>query len=150
VTAPKASLDSSTGPSIAGDSAKATVIDHKEVANAFAKDGTLAEAMGYKVNASRRDAPGLAEIHTHATDVIYVVEGSATFVTGGTARDPKEIAPGEIRGSAIDGGETHKIGKGDVVLVPAGVPHWFKEVQGPFLYFVCKPISESETHVTSR
>jgi len=150
ITAPKASIDSSTAAGIAMNQAKATVIDHKDVANAFAKDGTLAEAMSYKVNASRRDGPGMAEIHTHATDVIYVVEGSATFITGGFARDAKEIAPGEIRGSAIEGGETHQISKGDVVLVPAGVPHWFKEVRGPFFYFVCKPISESETRITSR
>lgn len=148
--APKASIDSMNATRAMANDAKATVIDHKEVAIAFAKDGTLNESPGYKVNASRRDAPGLAEIHTHATDVIYVVEGSATFVTGGTALDPKEIAPGEVRGRAIDGGETHLIAKGDVVVVPAGVPHWFKEVQGPFLYFVCKPFSQNETHLTSR
>jgi quercetin dioxygenase-like cupin family protein len=40
--------------------------------------------------------------------------------------------------------------KGDVVVVPAGVPHWFKEVRGPFLYFVCKPISAADSLVTAR
>ncbi len=119
----------------------ATFIEQKDVAAAFAKDGTLAESTGYKVNASRRDGPGEAEIHTLATDVIYVVEGSATFVIGGRAIDPREVAPNEIRGRAIEGGEAHQITKGDVVVVPAGVPHWFKEVRGPFLYFVCKPIA---------
>src|SRR5262249_26837415 len=150
MTAPKASRDSMSAIRAATNETKATVIDHRDVAIAFAKDGTLSEAAGYKVNASRRDAPGLAEIHTQATDVIYVVEGSATFITGGNAIEPKEIAPGEIRGRAIEGGETHLIGKGDVVVVPAGIPHWFKEVHGPFLYFVCKPISGSEIHLTSR
>jgi len=130
--------------------AAATFIDRKDVAAAFAKDGTLAETMSYKVNASRRDAPGQAEIHTRATDVIYVVEGSATFVTGGTAIDAKEVAPNELRGAAIEGGEAHQIGKGDVVVVPAGVPHWFKEVHGPFLYFVCKPIAATASHLTAR
>ena len=147
---PKASVDSAISVRTTANETKAIVIDHKDVANAFAKDGTLSEASGYKVNASRRDAPGLAEIHTQATDVIYVVEGSATLVTGGTALEPKEIASGEIRGRAIEGGETHLIGKGDVVVVPAGVPHWFKQVQGPFLYFVCKPILGNEPHLTSR
>src|SRR5690349_21339141 len=109
---PKASVDSMSAIRAAANDTKATVIDHKDVAKAFAKDGTLSETAGYKVNASRRDAPGLAEIHTQATDVIYVVEGSATFVTGGTALEPKEIAPGETRGRAIEGGETHLIGKG--------------------------------------
>lgn len=149
-TAPKASLDPSSAVRTTANEPRATVIDHKDVATAFARDATLAETMGYKINASRRDTPGLAEIHTHATDVIYVVEGSATFVTGGTALESKEVAPGEIRGRVIEGGETHQISKGDVVVVPAGVPHWFKEVQGPFLYFVCKPMSDSEPRLTSR
>ncbi len=150
MTMPKASIDSISKIQTAANNTKATIIDHKDVAIAFAKDGTLSETIDYKVNASRRDAPGLAEIHTHATDVIYVIEGSATFVTGGTALDPQEISPGEVRGWAIEGGETHLIAKGDVVVVPAGVPHWFKEVQGPFLYFVCKPIAENQTRLTSR
>lgn len=128
----------------------AIFVDRNDVAAAFAKDGTLAENAGYKVNASRRDAPGQAEIHTRATDVIYVVEGTATFVTGGKAIDPKEIAPNEIRGRAIEGGEAHQITKGDVVVVPAGVPHWFKDVRGPFLYFVCKPIAATDSLVTAR
>lgn len=128
----------------------AIFVDRKDVAAAFAKDGTLAENSGYKVNASRRDGPGQAEIHTRATDVIYVVEGSATFVTGGKAIDPKEVAPNEIRGRAIEGGEAHQITKGDVVVVPAGVPHWFREVRGPFLYFVCKPIAAADSLVTAR
>ena len=128
----------------------AIFIDRKDVATAFANDGTLAEDSGYKVNASRRVGPGQAEIHTRATDVIYVVEGTATFITGGKAIDPKEIAPSEIRGRAIEGGEAHQITKGDVVVVPAGVPHWFKEVRGPFLYFVCKPIAAADSLVTAR
>ena len=128
----------------------ATFIDRKDVAAAFAKDETLAETPLYKVNASRRDTPGQAEIHTLATDVIYVVDGSATFVTGGKAIDPKEVAPNEIRGRAIEGGEVHQITKGDVVVVPAGLPHWFKEVRGPFLYFVCKPIAAANSLVTAR
>jgi uncharacterized protein GlcG (DUF336 family)/mannose-6-phosphate isomerase-like protein (cupin superfamily) len=128
----------------------ATFVGHKDVDAAFAKDETLTETSDYKVNASRRDAPGQAEIHTRATDVIYVVEGSATFVTGGKAIDPKEIAPNEIRGRAIEGGEAHQIGKGDVVVVPAGLPHWFKEVRGPFLYFVCKPIATADPGLAAR
>lgn len=146
----KAENPMSSGPGSAPPATTATFVERKEVAAAFAKDGTLAEASGYKVNASRRDAPGQAEIHTRATDVIYVVEGSATFVTGGQAIEPKEIAPNEIRGRAIEGGEAHQISKGDVVVVPAGVPHWFKEVHGPFLYFVCKPIAAGDPLVTAR
>lgn len=140
----------SAQPGSANLATSAIFVDRKDVAAAFAKDGTLAENAGYKVNASRRDGPGQAEIHTRATDVIYVVEGTATFVTGGKAIDPKEVAPNEIRGRAIEGGEAHQITKGDVVVVPAGVPHWFKEVRGPFLYFVCKPIAAADSLVTAR
>jgi mannose-6-phosphate isomerase-like protein (cupin superfamily) len=82
--------------------------------------------------------------------VIYVIEGTATFITGGKAIDPKEVAPNEIRGRAIEGGEAHQITQGDVVVVPAGVPHWFKEVRGPFLYFVCKPIAAPDSLVSAR
>jgi uncharacterized protein GlcG (DUF336 family)/mannose-6-phosphate isomerase-like protein (cupin superfamily) len=147
---PQAALDPAMRANAVQASDKPTFVDHRDVAAAFAKDGTLVEKTGYKVNASRRDGPGQAEIHRHATDVIYVVEGSATFVTGGEAVDPKEIAPNEIRGRAIEGGEVHQINKGDVVVVPAGVPHWFKEVRGPFLYFVCKPIAAADSRLTGR
>jgi glc operon protein GlcG len=144
------SKSTSARPESAIPATTAIFIDRRDVATAFAKDGTLAENSGYKVNASRRDGPGLAEIHTRATDVIYVVEGTATFITGGKAIDPKEVAPNEIRGRAIEGGEAHQITKGDVVVVPAGVPHWFKEARGPFLYFVCKPIAAAGSLVTAR
>lgn len=105
---------------------------------AFVKGQPLVETAAYKVHASRREAPGMAEIHTLDTDIVYVLEGTATFVTGGTAVDPKTIAPNEIRGSAIDGGESRKLVKGDVIVVPHGVPHWFKEVSSPFNYYVVK------------
>ena len=44
----------------------------------------------------------------------------------------------ELRGSSISGGEAHQLKKGDVIIVPVGVPHWFKEVSNPFLYYVVK------------
>ena len=147
---PKASLDPAGHAETAMADQEALFVGHKEVDAAFAKDGTLAAALGYKVNASRRDAPGQAEIHTRATDVIYVVQGAATFVTGGRAVEPKEVAPDEVRGRAIEGGEAHEITKGDVIVVPAGVPHWFKEVRGPFLYFVCKPIASADARLSAR
>ena len=49
-----------------------------------------------------------------------------------------EVAVDEIRGKLIEGGETRQLAKGDVSIVPAGVPHWFKEVTIPFLYYVVK------------
>ncbi len=110
------------------------------VSAAFVRGSVLVdgENRNYMVHASHRDRPGLAEIHALDTDIIYVLEGSATFVTGGTIVDGKTIEPNEIRGTSISGGETRKITKGDVVIVPNNVAHWFKEVSGPFNYYVVK------------
>jgi len=90
------------------------------------------------VHASRREMPGMAEIHTKDADIVYVLDGAATLVTGGAAVDAKMTEPDELRGSSISGGEVHELKKGDVIIVPAGVPHWFKEVSNPFLYYVVK------------
>jgi uncharacterized protein GlcG (DUF336 family)/mannose-6-phosphate isomerase-like protein (cupin superfamily) len=128
----------------------ATFIDAKRVAAAFAKGQQLLETAGYKVHASRRVEPGQAEIHTLDTDVIYVVDGAATLVTGGKAVDAKEIAPNEIRGAKIEGGEEHQITKGEVIVIPNGVPHQFTAVSGELHYFVCKPTALAETHLTAR
>src|SRR5438046_4917141 len=123
----------------------ATFIDSKNVSAAFAKGMPLSETAGYKVHASRRVEPGQAEIHTLDTDVIYVVDGSATLVTGGKAVDKKVIGPNEIRGSRIEGGEEHNITKGDAIIIPNGVPHHFTSVTGELHYFVCKPTALAAT-----
>ena len=115
-----------------------TYLPSAKVSAAFAKGDVLLQARGYQVHASRRDKPGLAEIHLSETDIVHVLEGTATFVTGGTVVDGKETGPNEIRGAGIRGGTTHHLQKGDVVVVPKGTPHWFKQVDGAFLYYVVK------------
>jgi glc operon protein GlcG len=112
--------------------------DKNKVSAAFAKGMPLIEISNYKVHASRRTEPGMAEVHVKDTDIIYVLEGAATLVTGGTVVDGKTTAQDEIRGTEISGGQAQKITKGDVIIVPAGTPHWFKDVQGPVLYYVVK------------
>jgi glc operon protein GlcG len=92
----------------------------------------------YMVHASRRDAAGEAEVHLRDTDVIYVIAGAATLVTGGTVVDGRPTAPGEIRGPAIAGGEDRRLAAGDVIVVPNGTPHWFREVAAPVTYLVVK------------
>jgi len=128
----------------------ATFIDSKKVAAAFAKGTPLLETAGYKVHASRRVEPGEAEIHTLDTDVIYVVDGSATLVTGGKAIDTKVIGPNEIRGNRLEGGEVHHITKGDAIIIPNGVPHQFTAVTGELHYFVCKPTALADARLTTR
>jgi glc operon protein GlcG len=109
-----------------------------DVKAAFAAGRPLLETAAYKIHASRRVEPGQAEVHTRDTDVIYVLEGSATLVTGGRVSAGREVAPDEIRGDAIDGGDAQELAPGDVVVVPNGTPHWFRAVQGPLLYYVVK------------
>jgi uncharacterized protein GlcG (DUF336 family)/mannose-6-phosphate isomerase-like protein (cupin superfamily) len=120
--------------------APALFFDHTQVSASFSTGAVLLDgtSRNYMVHTSRRDKPGLAEIHKRDSDIIYVMEGTATLVTGGTAVDANEIEPNEIRGSRIDGGDTRHLSKGDVIIVPNGTPHWFKEVNGAFLYYTIK------------
>ena len=114
--------------------------DASQVSASFSKGAVLLDGTdrNYMVHTSRRDKPGQAEIHTLDTDIIYVIQGTATFVTGGTAIDSKEIAADEFRGSRIDGGNIRQLKKGDVIIVPNNTPHWFKEVSGELLYYTIK------------
>ncbi len=126
---------------LAGSEARAQAVTHlpgEAVATAFAKGSPLVENGTYKVHASRREMPGQAEVHVRDTDIIYVLDGTATIVTGGMVEGGRTTAPEEIRGRAISGGTAQRLAKGDVFIVPNGVPHWFTEVQGPFLYYVVK------------
>jgi mannose-6-phosphate isomerase-like protein (cupin superfamily) len=68
----------------------------------------------------RRTKPGKAEVHENQADVWYVIDGGCTFVTGGTVVDGTATEPGEIRGSAIRGGQERQLAKGDFIRVPAG------------------------------
>lgn len=113
-------------------------VDHDKVAAALAKGGPLARGSDLTVSGSFRNKGGSVEVHEKETDVIYVVDGSATFVTGGTMVGGKSTKPGQHIGSDIKGGETHKLTKGDVIVVPAGTPHWFKEVPTTVSYYVVK------------
>lgn len=135
MTAPFAA--SGRGPAAAG-TPRATYMPSAQVAAAFAKGSPLVETEGYKVHASRREAPGMAEVHERDTDIIYVLEGRATIVTGGEVVGGRSTAMDEIRGASIRGGTAQRLERGDVLIVPQGVPHWFTQVDAPFLYYVVK------------
>lgn len=115
--------------------------DRDRVAAAFATGTPLFtgdQAVNCSVNPSRRDQSGLAEVHRDEADVMYVQEGAATLITGGTMVNPKLISSVEERADAIEGGQARSLTKGDVIIIPRGVPHWFKEVNTPLLYYVVK------------
>ena len=126
----------------ASERAGVTIVDAAAVHAAFLRGVPLLETPAYKVHASRREAAGAAEVHTRDTDTFYVLEGSAELVTGGTMKNAKEVAPGEIRADAIEGGTTREIRAGEVVVIPNGVPHWFRRVDAPVVYYVVKVTSE--------
>jgi mannose-6-phosphate isomerase-like protein (cupin superfamily) len=114
----------------------ATYVDHEKVA----KGGTLATAPDFSVSVNRRTAQGQVEVHDKETDTFYVLDGEATIVTGGTMVGGKVTRPGQQLGTSIDGGEIRHLAKGDVMVIPAGVPHWFKDVPKEINYYVVKVI----------
>ncbi|HEU0247395.1 MAG TPA: heme-binding protein [Gaiellaceae bacterium] len=116
----------------------ATFFPSAQVQEKFETGGLLLDSGEYKIDAGRREAPGEVEYHENVVDVMRVVDGTATVVTGGEIEDVREVGPGELRGRAVAGGTTHKLSAGDVLAIPNGVPHQFVEVSDPFLYFVVK------------
>lgn len=85
----------------------------------------------YRVNIVHRPKPNGAIAHPGNTELHYIIEGSGTVVTGGKI----VRAAGAPAGSArIEGGETHKVTKGDVIIVPAGSAHMYSEVNGEITY----------------
>jgi mannose-6-phosphate isomerase-like protein (cupin superfamily) len=92
--------------------------------------------------------PGVVAVHFKVTEIYHVMDGAATLVTGGTmvnakARPADSIAvrledgPG-ASGTAIEGGVTRRIKAGDMVVIPAGLPHWFSAIEGSITYVVVR------------
>ena len=123
-----------------------TYIESQKVSASFANGAVLLgedetmmhAARNYMVHASHRDKAGVVEIHEQDTDIVYVLKGSAQLITGGTPVGAKTISPHELRAPTVNGGEARRLVPGDVVIIPNGVPHWFKEVEAPFDYYVVK------------
>ncbi len=122
----------------AGGDAKVTYVSHDKVS----KNGTLVTAPNLSVLMVTRAGRGEVEVHDKETDTFHVLEGSATFVTGGTMVGGRVTGPGQQRGKDMTGGETYHLTKGDVIVIPAGIPHWFKEVPQSITYYVVKVIKQ--------
>src|SRR5262249_33867565 len=126
-----------------GQTSAVSFFTSAEVSAAFSKGSVLLETSRYRIIASNRTGPGEVEVHARETDVIYVVQGAANIVTGGTVIDGRSISANEIRGARIEGGESRRLAAGDVMVIPAGTPHWFESVQTPLLYFTVKPVASA-------
>ena len=122
-----------------------TYIDSEKVAAALSGAGRtavgpLVTAKDYTVSGLKRTGPGQVEVHDHETDIFYVTDGQATFVTGGAIVGGKQTAAGQTRGTDIKGGQAVTLKKGDVITIPAGTPHWFKDVSPSISYLTVKVI----------
>ncbi len=111
------------------------------------------DAGGYNVGVAVVSRPktsrqGAPVLHEKVTEIYHVLAGSGTLVTGGTLENPKprpadspevaQINGPSVAGTAARGGETRRIAAGDVVIIPAGVVHWFSEIQESLTYVVIR------------
>lgn len=140
-TTPAKTSTATAPPSVNADASGVMYFPKDRVSQSFAKGTILYNGnpeRNYRVHIFHRDKPGEVEVHTKDTDIFYILEGSATFVTGGTMAGGKEAASTEVRGASIDGGVVRVITQGDVLIIPSSVPHWFREIQQPITYFGVK------------
>ncbi|MGA9719624.1 MAG: hypothetical protein WBQ79_15190 [Acidobacteriaceae bacterium] len=83
----------------------------------------LGDYHSHAIKLSVRTASGGAEVHAHYDDIFFVTGGKAMLITGGNLIHGKTDSEGETKGSSIENGKSETIAKGDVVHIPAGVPH---------------------------
>jgi mannose-6-phosphate isomerase-like protein (cupin superfamily) len=129
---------------VAGQSAPATYLTEAELSATLKEAAKTAPAMHtapvknadhYRINIVRRTTAAGAIAHPDGTEVHHIVEGAGTLVTGGTIVRPAGSGSGRSAAAAtIDGGVTRRVAKGDVILIPAGTPHWYKDLEGPITY----------------
>lgn len=118
-----------------------TYVDQAKVAEVFSKGGALSSGSGYTASGARRTAAGVVEVHEKETDIFLITEGTATFVTGGKMLNGKMTKAGQWQGTDIEGGVVQQLKKGDFITIPAGTPHWFKEVPSTGItYYMVKVI----------
>lgn len=99
----------------------------------------LADYGNYNLQLAHREGTGGAELHQKFADVFVIQAGEGTVVSGGTIEGSHQTAPGEIRGTAVRGGEHRRVMTGDVVHIPAGMPHQMLVDAGhQVTYFVVK------------
>lgn len=151
-----------SAPAAQQSKSTATYIGAEVVQTALARSPQLAvnpqpnihvvDAGGYNVAVGAihrpQSPPGVAAVHFQVTEVYHVLDGAAMLVTGGKLINAKarpadsesvkfEDGPGES-GSGIEGGASQRIKAGDIVIIPAGMPHWFSAIEGSITYLVVR------------
>jgi mannose-6-phosphate isomerase-like protein (cupin superfamily) len=91
---------------------------------------SLLQLAPYNVSLEYRASIGNAAIHETEAELFYVVDGSATLVTGGKLKEEKRTNAENLSGTGIEGGESRHVAKGDFVIVPDHTPHWFSKIDG--------------------
>jgi mannose-6-phosphate isomerase-like protein (cupin superfamily) len=108
----------------------ATLTKAMAAANGNQSSSPIANTEQYRINIVHREKAAGALAHEGNTELHYIIEGTGIVVTGGTI----VRGTGGINSATIEGGETHAVKKGDVLLVPSGSAHWYKEVTTPITY----------------
>jgi mannose-6-phosphate isomerase-like protein (cupin superfamily) len=113
----------------------------------------MVDAGGYNVGIAVVHRPAASRLgspveHDKVTEIYHVLEGVGTLVTGGTLVNPERrpadapevsrVNGPSVTGTSVQGGETRRIAAGDVIIIPAGVPHWFSEIQESLTYVVMR------------
>jgi mannose-6-phosphate isomerase-like protein (cupin superfamily) len=107
--------------------------DHK--ANQAVVSEPMLELGSYDGHLEYRASVGPAAVHEKEAEIFYVIDGSATLVTGGKLVNEKRTNPSNLSGSAIEGGTPRTVAKGDFFLVPENTPHWFSSIDGVLVLF---------------
>jgi ankyrin repeat protein/mannose-6-phosphate isomerase-like protein (cupin superfamily) len=136
----EAATSQAAAPAAVPAAAGVIYVDKDRVAAAFAKGGRLGAGSDYQASGARRTSAGQVEVHDKETDIFYVIDGEATFVTGGTMVGGKLARPDQWLGTDIEGGEVRQLRQGDFIVIPAGTPHWFKAVPQSINYYMVKVV----------
>jgi mannose-6-phosphate isomerase-like protein (cupin superfamily) len=91
---------------------------------------SLIQLAPYNVSLEYRASVGNAAVHETEAELFYVIDGSATLVTGGKLTNEKRTNPENLTGTGIEGGTSRRVAKGDFVMVPERTPHWFSAIDG--------------------
>jgi mannose-6-phosphate isomerase-like protein (cupin superfamily) len=104
---------------------------------------TLGDYTSHSIKLSVRTSSGGGEVHAYYDDIFFVTGGKATLITGGKVVQPKTASDGETKGRSIENGKSETIAKGDVVHIPAGVPHQLRIAPGDVYSSIVIKVRES-------